>query len=223
MRRLLRRKYAAALSARVRLGPRRRAAALFATLIILLFIPEMGRAVATEGAGSFVTGLTERAIVQLAEPGLAHAEQALRFRGLFNEAFDLAQIGRFVLGRYWRRADAAQRREFLGAFEDMMLHRFLPLFALSSGEKLVVGAIRPYKNNPDFVSVESKLQREDGEPIQVNWRVRKYDGIYKIVDIVAEGVSIAVTLRSEYVSVLKRNGGDVEALSRVLREKAKGL
>ena len=104
-----------------------------------------------------------------------------------------------------------------------MLHRFLPLFAEFSSEKFDVGASRPYKNNPDFVSVESKLRQENGEPIQVNWRVRKRGDGYKIVDIVAEGVSIAVTLRSEYVSVLKQNGGDVDALTQVLRELAKGL
>jgi len=71
--------------------------------------------------------------------------------------------------------------------------------------------------------VETKLLRVEGEPIRVNWRVRKFGDTYKIVDIVAEGVSIAVTLRSEYVSVLKRNGGDVGALTLVLLEKTKGL
>jgi phospholipid transport system substrate-binding protein len=202
---------------------RRCATALLAALIFLLCTPQIVRAAATDGAGSFVAGLTDRAMVQLTEPGLAETEQKLRFRALFNEAFDLAAIGRFVLGRYWRRADPAQRSDFLGAFEDMMIYRFLPLFSLYSGEKFDIGAIRPHKNNPDFVSVETKLRRAEGEPIQVNWRVRKHGGGYKIVDIVAEGVSIAVTLRSEYVSVLKRNGGDVEALTQVLREKAKGL
>ncbi len=132
-------------------------------------------------------------------------------------------IGRFVLGRYWRRADAAQRSDFLDAFEDMMLYRFLPLFSEFSSERFDVGPARPYKNNPDFVSVESKLRQENGEPIHVNWRVRKHGDGYKIVDIIAEGISIAVTLRSEYVSVLKRNGGDVDALTQVLREIAKGL
>jgi len=191
--------------------------------LLLLCAPGFERATANEGAGVFLAELTDRALVQLTESGLGDAEQKLRFRGLFNEAFDLPAIGRFVLGRYWRRADAAQQSDFLGVFEDMMMHRFLPLFSQSSGEKFDIGPIRPYKNNPNFVSVETKLLRVEGEPIHVNWRVRKIGETYKIVDIVAEGVSIAVTLRSEYVSVLKRHGGDVDALTRVLREKSKGL
>ena len=201
---------------------RRRATTLLAALMLLLCAPGFARAAATEGAGGFLTELTDRALAQLTESGLTDAEQKLRFRRLLNEAFDLPAIGRFVLGRYWRRADPVQRRDFLGAFEDMMLHRFLPLFSKFSGEKLVIGPSRPYKNSPDFVNVESKLLRLEQEPIHVNWRVRKRGEGYKIVDIVAEGVSIAVTLRSEYVSVLKQNGGDVDALTRVLREKAGG-
>ena len=202
---------------------RRRATALLAALMLLLYAPGLARAAAPEGAGIFLTALTDRAVAQLTEPGLAEAERKLRFRELLNEAFDLPVIGRFVLGRYWRRVDEAQRNDFLDAFEDMMLYRFLPLFSEFSSDKFDVGPSRPYKNNPEFVSVESKLRQESGEPIHVNWRVRKHDDVYKIVDIVAEGVSIAVTLRSEYVSVLKRNGGDVAALTQVLRELAKGF
>lgn len=204
---------------------RRRATALLTVLMLLMCAPGLARAATPDGGGAagFLTELTGRAMAQLSEPGLTDAEQKLRFRRLLGEAFDLPAIGRFVLGRYWRRADANQRSDFLDAFEDMMLHRFLPLFSHLSGERFDIGPSRPYKNNPDFVNVESKLRRETGEPIRVNWRVRKYGEGYKIVDIIAEGVSIAVTLRSEYVSVLKRNGGDVDALTLVLREKAKGL
>ena len=128
-----------------------------------------------------------------------------------------------MLGRYWCHADAAQRREFLAAFEDVMLFRFGPLRSQYSGENFEVGTIRPFWNNPDFISVKSMLRRTEGEAIQVDWRMRKHDGAYKIVDSVAEGVSIAVTLRSEFVPVLKRNSGDVVALTQDLRRKAKGL
>ena len=208
---------------RFRPGCRRRAAALLAALVFSLCAPGSGRAANSEGAGVFLFELTDRALAELTEPGLAHAEQKLRFRMILNEAFDLPAIGRFVLGRYWRRADVAQRSDFLDAFEDMMIHRFLPLFSTNFGEKFEIGPTRAYKNNPSFVSVESKLRRVEGEPIEINWRVRKIGEDYKIVDVVAEGVSIALTLRSEYVSVLKRNGGDVDDLIRVLREKSKDL
>ncbi len=181
------------------------------------------RAGAVEGPGKFLVELTDRAILQLTEPGLTDEEQERRFHRLLNEGFDLPEIGRFVLGRYWRNADEAQRSGFLTVFEDLMVHRFLPLFAAFSGEKFEIGASKAFKNNPNFISVASRLLRLEGEPIKIAWRVRRRDGGYKIVDIVAEGVSMAVTLRSEYVSVLKQNRGDVGALIDTLRAKIAGL
>ena len=195
----------------------------FAAVFLALVLGVPARAGAVEGPGKFLIELTDRAISQLTEPGLTDDEQERRFRRLLKEGFDLQEIGRFVLGRYWRGASEAQRSGFLVVFEDLMVHRFLPLFAEFSGEKFDVGASRPFGNNPNFVSVASRLLRSEGEPIRVDWRMRERDGAYKIVDIVAEGISMAVTLRSEYVSVLKQNRGDIGALIGSLRAKIAGL
>jgi phospholipid transport system substrate-binding protein len=199
---------------------------VISALAVMLLAALLGaRASAQPGQGpaAFLVELTDRAVARLTEPDLAEDELERRFRSLFNEGFDLPEIGRFVLGRYWRRASEGDQAAFLAAFEDLMVHRFLPMFSEYSGEKFDVGRVRPFKNNPDFVSVSSRLLREEGEPIHVVWRVRKRDDGYRIVDVVGEGVSIAVTLRSEYHSVLKRNGGDVAALARELRAKIEGL
>jgi phospholipid transport system substrate-binding protein len=53
----------------------------------------------------------------------------------------------------------------------------------------------------------------------VSWRVRENNGDFKILDIVGEGVSMAITLRSEYSTVLKNNGGQLPPLTEALREK----
>src|SRR3546814_10897865 len=67
--------------------------------------------------------------------------------------------------------------------------------------------------------IDSRSNRAQGEPYRVAWRVRETDGTFKILDIVAEGVSMAITLRSEYGAVLKNNGGQLPPLTEALREK----
>jgi phospholipid transport system substrate-binding protein len=196
---------------------RRPVAAILAAMLLAALFAGQARAQAAQDAGRFLTELTDRAVDQLNEPGLSDDEQQRRFRRLIGEGFDIPAIGRFVLGRYWRRASEEERAAFLATFEDMIVHRFLPLFAEYSGDKISIGVVRPFKSNPNFISVSSKLLRDAGEPVRIDWRVRRRDDGYRIVDIVAEGISIAVTLRSEYTSVLKQNGGDVGALVRELR------
>ncbi len=46
----------------------------------------------------------------------------------------------------------------------------------------------------------------------VGWLVEHKNGQFRVLDIVAEGLSMALTLRSEYASVIKRSGGRVEGL-----------
>jgi phospholipid transport system substrate-binding protein len=65
--------------------------------------------------------------------------------------------------------------------------------------------------------VSTKIAQSDGEPISAVWRVRNNDGQYKILDIVVEGVSMAITLRHEYGTVVKADG--VDGLIAIMREK----
>lgn len=185
----------------------------------LLVRPTSGRADSAETAATFLASLSDRAIRQLTQPGVDDQEKKARLRTLLREGFDFQTIGRFILGRYWRRAGPDALAAFLAAFEDMLVARFLPLLADYSGTPLRVGAVRPFGNNPNYFNVSSTIEQPGAEPVRIDWRVRRADGAYKVVDIVAEGVSIAVTLRSEYGTVLRQTGGDLAALTQTLRQR----
>ena len=65
----------------------------------------------------------------------------------------------------------------------------------------------------------SSITLENGNKLPVGWRIRRANGGFKIIDVVAEGVSLAITFRSEYTSVLKRSKGDLPGLTAELRAK----
>jgi phospholipid transport system substrate-binding protein len=68
--------------------------------------------------------------------------------------------------------------------------------------------------------VSSQVARPGGgPPIRIDWRVTDYGGSYKINDVVVDGVSMAITERSEFASVIQRNGGSVQDLLTMLRAK----
>ena len=55
--------------------------------------------------------------------------------------------------------------------------------------------------------------------LEVDWRLTQHNGAYKISDVIVEGVSMAVTQRSEFASVIQRHGGQVQGLITALRQK----
>jgi phospholipid transport system substrate-binding protein len=64
------------------------------------------------------------------------------------------------------------------------------------------------------------LNRTDGlQPLKVNWRVRARGENFKIIDIIVEGISMGQTQRSEFASVIRQNGGDIENLLSLLRKR----
>ena len=67
--------------------------------------------------------------------------------------------------------------------------------------------------------VTTQIVRPNGPPVNVSWRVRKSGSDYKIIDVVVENVSMGVTQRQEFASVIEQNGGRVDGLIQALRQK----
>jgi len=168
--------------------------------------PETAVASSAEQAGRFITEMTETAIESLTDETVPATEREGRFRGLFRAHFDIPAIGRFVLARYWRAADATEQKDFLEVFEDVMVRRFAPQFTGYAGTRLEVTKVQPLSDSQQFM-VSTRIDPPDGEPLTVDWRVRETGNGYHVLDVIGEGVSMALTLRSEYTSVIKNAGG----------------
>jgi phospholipid transport system substrate-binding protein len=192
--------------------------ALFAAALALAVgfaLPTSPVSAAADPTG-LIRELGNRAL-QVLGKNVGSAERAARFRQLFREDFDVPAIARFVLGRYWRTATEPEQQEFVRLFEGYIALAYSNRLAEYSGETLKVLGSRP---DGDASLVASEVIRPNGAPpAKVDWRVVRADGAYKITDVVVEGVSMAVTQRSEFASVIQRNGGKIEGLLAMLRQK----
>jgi phospholipid transport system substrate-binding protein len=182
----------------------------------VLAAPLPSRAAPSDPA-AFVSDLGARAINVLTSKQ-SEADRETEFRKLFDEGFDLQAIGRFVLGPYWRTATEAQRAEFLKLFETYVIHSYAVRFGEYSGQQLNVQGARA--QGDDAAVVQSQIVQPQGAPpIKVDWQLSKGPQGYKLTDVNVEGVSMAVTQRQEFASIIQRNGGQIDALLKLLREK----
>ncbi len=164
----------------------------------------------------FIETLGNRALAVLsshAAPGTREAG----FQQLYERYFDAPRIARFVLGRYWWLASPAQRQQFKALFEKYVVFAYSARLSSYSGETLRVIGSRPEGNG--FI-VASEIVHPGGQPpTRVSWRLTRHDGRLKIVDVIVEGVSMAITQRQEFASVIARNGGNIGALLAVMQQK----
>ena len=169
-------------------------------------------------AGSFVSNLGKRAIRELTPKDISDAERVKRMRALLAETFDVKAISKFVLGIYWRRTTEDQRAEFLKLYKTVVSHSYAGLFKKYTGETFEV--IRQVSVAGGGSIVYGRIKRMNGPPVAIELQVVKYSGTYKVVDIKIEGLSMPLTHRKEYSSVIRRNRGNVAGLLSVLRKKA---
>jgi len=172
------------------------------------------------GAKHFIESLTDEAMTSLAVSGIEKEERRERFRRLMLEKFAFKGIAKWVLGRYWRRASEDERTQFIALFEDLMVITYADRFENYSGEKIEIGKAE-VRNGKDAL-VHSKLIRgANTEPVDVIWRVRRSDELFKVVDVMVEGLSMGLTQQKEFSSVIRKNGGKVNGLLVELRKRLK--
>jgi len=196
---------------------------LFAVIAILplALVTRPSAAIEAGQAGAFIQTLGDEAITTLGKSHLDEAAREKEFRRLLKAGFAIHGIGRFVLGRYWRGASDGQRSRYLQAFEDYIVATYAARFEQYDGQTFKVNGERP--DGDDGRIVESEVRPKDRPVIVVQWRVRQGSEGLKIVDILVEGVSMAVTQRSEFSAVMGSNGGNLDALIEQLEAKSAAL
>ena len=173
-------------------------------------------------AETFITSLADKAVQALTVEGAQRSERVSRFRRLFNDHFAVHGIAKWVLGRYWRRASDDERSEYLILFEDMIVISYVDRFAGYTGEALAITKAVALNDNSAIVYSDI-VRPTGGPPVRVDWRVATEDENLHVVDVVIEGTSMSTTLRSDFSSIIRREGGKVAGLLKVLRDKTKSL
>jgi len=170
----------------------------------------------TEDASEFLREFSTRAIEMLGDSSLSESQRKSAFTSYLRDGFDLQSISRFVLGRHWRSASPEELAEFEALFEAFIVSFYSDQLDAYNGESLQVGTARPLDGGT--TNITSTILRPAAAPVRVDWRVRQADDQWRIVDVIVEGVSLAIVQRSEFDSVIRNQGG-LEGLMSVLRQK----
>lgn len=188
----------------------------FIALFLALFmvsLPVLATAAnAQDPAFTFVKSTTDKGLAFLANPKISEAQKRSEFQKLLNASFDLETIGRFALGKYWNSASPAERAEYSALFRKMVVDVYSNRFSDYKGQKLDVLSSRAVGKDFMVASIMRQPKGAGGADVKIDWRVRNKGAGFKIVDVIVEGVSMSVTQRSEFASIIQASGGKVSGL-----------
>jgi phospholipid transport system substrate-binding protein len=133
---------------------------------------------------------------------------------VIRQSFDIPAMARLSVGPSWAAISEAQRQQVIESFGRYIAAIYADRFDSYSGQKLQVTGEQP---NPGGVMVKSEIVKANGEPVKVDYMMRRNGEGWLISDIYLDGaISEVATRRSEFGAIIKTEGVDglIAALNR---------
>lgn len=174
----------------------------------------------TEQAEAIVLSLAEEIWSNIG-PTKAEGRQR-RLAEVIKARTDIDVLSRLALGKYWRQLDSAQQDDYQSLFSVVIMNTLAGRLDTFLGELSgpldnhfrISNSMRVGKRD---VLVRSKVIAVGDVPLSVDWRLRRGGEDPVIIDLVIEGVSLLVSQRAEFTSVIEK--GQVEGLLQALEQR----
>jgi len=133
---------------------------------------------------------------------------------VIRRSFDVASMARLSIGSTWAGLSESQRQQITESFGRYISAIYADRFDSYAGQKLEVTGEQPASSG---VMVRSQIIKASGEPVKVDYMMRRNGEGWLISDIYLDGaISEVATRRSEFSAILKNEGVDglIAALNR---------
>jgi len=128
-----------------------------------------------------------------------------RLAPIMAEIFDLDFMASKTVGRLWRKLSEEDKARWEEAFARLTTANYAGRFTGYTGEQFVT--LGEVDGKRDTKMILTKIVVPDDEDVQLNYRLRQRDGVWKVIDVFLNGtVSELALRRSEYSAALKREG-----------------
>ena len=174
-------------------------------LVVVSFAAPIAPAGAVPDASALIQALGDDGTKVLADTRLSPAERQGEFRRLVQTNFDIDGMAKFAIGRYGKELTEGQWRTFRAVFEDFIVKVYSARIGEHGWDRFAVTGARPTDDGGNLVASETTTHGRP--PTQLIWRVHDTGHGLKIIDVTVEGISMAVTQRQEFASVIQNEIG----------------
>jgi len=188
---------------------------------IMLLMPMTAKTVYGATAVETMSRITDDVLAVLKDPGL-NEETLLEIKKeklwkIMDTVFDYQVLSQYSLGQKWRQITVEQQADFLNLYGLLLGKTYMNRILSYGNEKIVIGREIPLAD--DIAEVQTTLISKKND-IPIHYRLRFKDGVWKIFDVVIEGVSLTKNYRSQFKKFLSKKS--MAQLLEVLEKKTKG-
>lgn len=188
------------------------------TLILFFTIPlAMPMASAGDHGATQVVEKLQMALLAVMKDGdkLGYTGRYDQLEPVIRASFDMPFISKTVLSKHWGTFDDEQRRKFVETFTRLGIATYAANFDSYSGERFKV--ISEKEVSGGRILVQTHLIKSDGGKVQLDYLLHRTENEWRVINVIAEGVSDLAMKRADYSNFLKNKS--LEALIAKLHEK----
>ncbi len=136
---------------------------------------------------------------------LGYVGRVDRLDPVLAETIDFKTISRIVTGKHWKSLAAEKRGDFVTLFANLSAATYASNFDGFSGEVFTTLGVEERRGN---LLVKTVIVTGDGDRVTLDYVLRDADGMWRIVNVIADGVSDLSLKRADYTAVIKSEGFD---------------
>lgn len=122
--------------------------------------------------------------------------------------FDFERMSIWVLGKNWRKADAAQQEKFIEQFRTLLVRTYAKALLEYTDQSINYLPFHT-EEGAKRVTVRTEVNQPGGLAIPINYSMyQNKAGAWKVYDISVDGVSLVTNYRSSFSSEIRRGGID---------------
>ena len=168
-------------------------------------------------ARDLVVRVTDRIFSKIAEnPELVLESEETAKKFIERElvpVLDIERFGRIILAANWKKATPEQQNKFVAVLQEFLVQSFAIAVVGVSNEIIDyadrVQVMNSKKGrNEDNVTVAMQIELDDKKVRTVEFRMGRKNDVWKVYDVVFEGVSFAINYRTILKSEIQKSGLD---------------
>ena len=185
------------------------------TIILCLIFPLSAFA---GGPLETVKSNVDKVLDVLRDPSLkaesAKKAKKVRIRAISEKMFDFTELSKRTLAQNWSKFNPEQQKEFVELYTSLLEDTYANKIMAYTDEKIVFN--KEVALTEKTVEVQSGVIRKNGD-VPLYYRVMLKDGVWRVYDVVIEGVSLINNYRSQFREILSNK--PPESLLETLRKK----
>lgn len=178
-------------------------------LIILMFaLSGLSHAHAGDSGARVAVDKFQAELIEVMKNGkqLGYAGRYEKLFGAVSNSHDLTKIVRIVVGKEWENLSGAQQQKLVDVFSKFSVASYAHNFKDYAGEAFVFDSEE--ETTRGGVVIHTRLTIPDEKDVKFDYMLKEIGSNWRIINIIANGVSDLALKRSEYTNILQREGFD---------------